>query len=135
MGPVLKFSKARNDMSRVVDRVQAGEPAVIERRGVKFLITSFDEERELLAGAFGFHPQVLADGPGVGIILPELGVHSEGDTLEQAEEELVNAAIDYAEDWHAVLRNAPNHVDRRGWVWRITMADDRDAVRRILFGR
>jgi prevent-host-death family protein len=135
MVPSLKFSQARNDLSRVVDRVQAGEPAVIERRGVRFLVTSLDEQRELLAGAFAFHPEVLSDGPGVGIVLPELSIHGEGDTLEEAEEDLVGAAIDYAGDWHDLLHTAPNHADRRGWVWRITLAEDRDAVRRIIFGR
>jgi len=135
MVPSLKFSEARNDLSRVVDRVQAGEPAVIERRGVRFLLTSLDEQREVLAGAFGFHPEVSFGEPdGVYLWLPELAVYGEGETLDEAEEDLVDEALVYVREWFDELHSAPNHFGNRGWVWRLAMADDRDAARHVLFG-
>ena len=135
MVPIHKFSRARSQMSRITDEVQAGGLAVVERRGFRMLLTSFDEQRELLEGGFEFHPEVLLDGDGVGIWLPELPVHGQGETLEQAEDDVIDAALDYADMWFDQLHRAPNHVGNRGWVWRLAMADDRDALRRVLFGR
>ena len=135
MVPSLKFSQARNGLSGVVDRVLAGEPAVIDRRGGRVLVTSFEEQRQLLEGCFQFHPEVRFGEPdGVYIWLPELAVYSEGETLDEAEADLVDEACVYVEEWFAELHSAPNHVGNRGWVWRLAMAEDRDAVRRVLFG-
>ena len=135
MVPSLKFSEARNDLSRVVDRVLAGEPAAIDRRGRRVLITNWDEQRQLLEGSFRFHPDVRPGQPdGVYIWLPELAIYGEGETLEAAENDLLDEASVYVGEWFEELHSAPNHVGNRGWVWRLAMADDRDAARRILFG-
>ena len=135
MVPSLKFSQARNDLSRVVDGVLAGEPAVIDRRGGRVLVTSFEEQRQLLDGCFRFHPDVRLGQPdGVYIWLPEFAIYGEAETLEEAESDLLDEALVYVEEWFEELHSAPNHVSSRGWVWRLAMADDRDAARRVLFG-
>jgi hypothetical protein len=131
----IKFSEARRDMSRVVDRVEAGGIAVIERRGFKVLLTSFDEASDLLAGAFDFHPVVYpGDDGSVAIWLPELAEYGTGDTLAEAEEDLIDAVLEYVADWYELFHDAPNHAGNRGWVLRLALADDRHAVRRIVFG-
>lgn len=135
MTAAIKFSEARRDMSRVVDQVEAGSVAVIERRGFRVLLTSFDEARQLLAGAYDFHPVVYAGDDGsVYIWLPELEVHGHGSTLADAEEDLITTALEFAEDWYDLLQQAPNQSAKRGWVLRLTLADDHAEVRRLLFG-
>jgi hypothetical protein len=135
MAPVYKFTEARNDLSRVTDEVQAGGVAIIERRGFKVLLTSLDEQRELLAGCYSFHPEVLvADDGSFSIWLPELAIYGQGDTLEAAEDDLASAALEYVGDWFDVLHRAPNHAGNRGFVWRLAMADDVAAAHRVLFG-
>ena len=133
--PSLKFSEARNDLSRVVDGVLAGEPAVIDRRGKRVWVTNWDEQRQLLEGCFQFHPDVRLGQPdGVYIWLPEFAIYGEGETLEAAEADLIDEALVYVREWFDGLHAAPNHIGNRGWVWRLAMADDRDIARRVLFG-
>jgi hypothetical protein len=135
MVPSLKFSEARNDLSRVVDGVLAGKPAMIDRRGGRVLITSVDEQRQLLDGCFQFHPDVRLGQPdGVYVWLPELAIFGEAETLEAAEDDLVDEALVYVEEWFNELHTAPNHAGNRGWVWRLAMAADREAARRVIFG-
>jgi hypothetical protein len=135
MAPSLKFSQARNDLSRVVDGVLAGTPVVIDRRGQRVWVTSVDEQRELLAGCFQFHPEVRRGQPdGVYIWLPEFAIYGEAETLAEAEDDLLDEALLYVEEWLDELHAAPNHSNRRGWVWRLAMADDRETARRVVFG-
>jgi hypothetical protein len=135
MVPSLKFSQARNDFSLVVDGVLAGAPVVIDRRGQRVWVTSVDEQRELLEGCFRFHPEVRMGQPdGVYIWLPEFAIYGEAEILAEAEDDLLDEALVYVEEWLAELHAAPNHAGRRGWVWRLAMAHDREAARRAVFG-
>lgn len=135
MVPSLKFSEARNDLSRVVDGVLAGKPAVIDRRGGRVLITSVEEQRQVLDGCFRFHPDVRrGQSDGVYVWLPEFAIYGEAETLAAAEDDLLDEALVYVDEWFDDLHAAPNHAGNRGWVWRLAMADDREAVRRVIFG-
>ncbi len=134
MAASYKFTEARNDMSRISDQVQAGGVAIIQRRGFKMLLTSLDEQRDLLAGCYAFHPEVLIEDGSVSIWLPELAIYGRGDTLDAAEDDLVDDALAYVEDWRDHLHKAPNHAANRGYVFRLEMAEDREAAHRVLFG-
>ena len=136
-GPLIAtypVSVARPRLSPLLDEVQEGRAVVIERRGFKALVTSLDAEEKLLARCYGFNPEVHVAGSGsVGIWLPELTLHAQGATLEEAEDDLVDAVTDYVADWHSLLRNAPNHADRHGWVQRIMLAADHERIKSLLF--
>ena len=56
---------------------------------------------------------------GYSVMLPELGVHGEGASLVDAEDDLVEAVLEYCDDWHDRLLDAPNHRDRRWWVFMV----------------
>jgi hypothetical protein len=129
------ISEARPRLSPLLDEVQQGKVAVIERRGFKALVTALDAEEALLARCYGFKPEVSFSPSGAVVIwLPELALHAQGASLEAAESDLVDAAIDYAEDWQSFLKNAPNHAERAGWVQRLKIAGEPAQVRRVLFG-
>lgn len=128
------ISQARPKLSPLLDQVEQGDVAVIERRGFKALVVRLDDEQELLARCYGFTPEVRMDPSGAAHIwLPELKLNAQGASLDEAEEDLVVAALDYVEDWLGFLRKAPNHADRAGYVQRLRLAGDPEQVRDMLF--
>ena len=52
---------------------------------------------ELLGACCPFSPEVFIDEDEVGIYLTELDVHGVGATLEEAEDDLIEAALEYVE--------------------------------------
>jgi hypothetical protein len=129
------ISEAARSLGSLADDVAAGHVRVIERRGgPKMVLTSLALQREMLGRCYGFHPEVLSGSAGgVSIWLPELAVYGQGESLDDAESDLVQAVLDYVEDWHDMLQFAPNHAARSGYVLRIDLAESPAQVRQILF--
>jgi len=92
------------------------------------------EIAELLAAAFPFAPQVFAEKTGVEIWLPELEVYGQGSTLAEAQDDLIEAALDFVDAWEAELRAAPNPRGKSGHARRLQLAHDRARVAEVLFG-
>jgi len=81
------ISQARPKLSPLLDQVEQGDVAVIERRGFKALVVRLEDEQELLARCYGFTPQVRMDPSGAAHIwLPELALNAQGASLDDAEE-------------------------------------------------
>jgi hypothetical protein len=77
---------------------------------------------------------VFAEETGVEIWLPELEVYGQGSTLAEAQDDLVEAALDFVHAWEAELRVAPNQRHKSGHARRVQLADDRARVAEVLFG-
>ena len=128
------LTHARKMISGLMDSVLAGGLRVINRRQESVALVSAKALEQLLAEAYRFHPEVYFDGEsGVALWLPELGVGAEADDLPEAQDALVGAVLDYVASWEEELRRAPNHAARFGWVYRIELAEQRDAIRLMLF--
>jgi hypothetical protein len=131
----VQFTEAVRGMSRLASEVEHGRPFVIERRGSRFVLCSVEELESALRCCYRFDPEVFFDDDdSVAIWLPELDVHGEGSTLEEAQADLVDVVCEYVEAWQESLRHAPNHAGRRGWVRRLQLAEGEDGVRAVLFG-
>jgi hypothetical protein len=130
-----RATQARKQFSPMLDAVEKdGMVAVIERRGFHVVIESRDELDRILSRCFAFNPQVaFSDSGAVSIWLPELGIYGHGPSLEDAEADLVQATLDYVADWQRLLRYAPNHAEKDGYVQRIKLAGN-DGVHGLLFG-
>jgi hypothetical protein len=110
----------------VVRRDREAEPFVVARRDV------FD--RALAASAPFVVKASVADGQ-VSLWLEDIPVLASAPTLDEAEEEFLDALIDYADLWLSDLRNAPNHRASAPYVQRIAAwAGDRDEFRQLVFG-
>jgi antitoxin of RelE/RelB toxin-antitoxin system len=129
------FSEARSKLKHVYDDVERGNVAVIERRGSKpAVVWDRDDLAALLAERFPMDPQVSFDDGSVAMWLPNLPVHAEGASFDEAAEVLIDALGDYAELWEDQLRHAPNHKAKRGWILQVQLCgNDRDQIRRLLF--
>jgi len=132
---LMSFTEAQRSMSKVVDQVEHGEMVMFSRRQARFVIMEVAEAREAYECCYSFHPEVFfGDDDGVSMWLPELDLHGEGDSIEEAQSDLLEAVGEYLEDWRDELRRYPNHASRRGWVRRLAMAEDEDDLREIIFG-
>jgi hypothetical protein len=128
------LSKAREMFSGLMDKVVAGSLRVVDRRKDAVALVPAAAMDQLLAAAYPFKPEVYFDGEsGVALWLPELAVGAEGEGLEDAQEALVNAVLDYVASWEEELRRAPNHAARFGWVYRVELAEQPDRIRQMLF--
>jgi len=58
------ISQARPKLSPLLDQVEQGDVAVIERRGFKALVVRLDDEPQLLARCCVFTPEVRMDPSG-----------------------------------------------------------------------
>jgi hypothetical protein len=96
-------------------------------------------ERDVLDSALAaqhpFNVQVsFCDGQ-TSMWIDGVPVHGAGESYSEAEEEFLDALVDYAEAWVHELRFAPNHKANAGLVGRVLMfAGDRDELRSVVFG-
>ena len=67
---------------------------------------------------------VAAEGGGWVAFLPGLPVSGEGEDLDGALDDLLEALRDYAEDWNDHLRTAPNHQASWALVALVELSDD-----------
>jgi hypothetical protein len=129
-----KAREARDHFKELMDRAESGGVAVLRRNSTMVLV-----DRELfdsvLASRHPFDVKVsLADGQ-ASMWMDGIPVHGVGDSYDQAEEDFLDALVDYAETWIEELRFAPNHRAHGGLVERVLMyAGERDELRRVVFG-
>jgi prevent-host-death family protein len=128
------MTEARAQLPTLLERVRHGKWQLIGRRGrPEAVVASAAEVEDLLAACYSFSPEVFIEEDEVGIYLMELDVHGVGATLQEAEDDLIEAALEYVEDWEDHLHAAPNHRSNAGYVRRLELAGDAAGVRRVLF--
>ena len=116
--------EGRDHLKDVLDAADAGRPAVIRRDQQK--LAAVDAER-LVRFLMSVRPagvQAVAENGGWSLFIPGLPIAADGDTLENATAELIEALRDYAEAWVERLSHAPNHSDNWGLVQLISLATD-----------
>ena len=122
-------TEARRQLPSLLDKTQKGQWQLIGRRNRReTILADADEIGALLSTGYRFHPEVVMSEDDVGLWLPELNTHATAKTLDEALQELGEAMLDYAEDWENHLRHAINHRDNLGYVRRIELAGDVNAV-------
>ncbi|MGL4175155.1 MAG: type II toxin-antitoxin system HicB family antitoxin [Dermatophilaceae bacterium] len=114
----------RDHLKDVFDAAAAGVPASVTRDRVRVAAVDADRLVRYLSVLNPANAQVVAENDGWSVFLPGLPVAADGDTLDEALDEVVLALRDYAEAWAARLRHAPNHADNWGLVQVIELSDD-----------
>ncbi|MEA2023921.1 MAG: prevent-host-death protein [Actinomycetota bacterium] len=106
---VRSSTNARDNFSTVLDEAAEGAATVIERRRQRVVVV--DQARFLAAIEPSLPtPVAVPEDDGWSLMLPGLPVAAEGPTFDDAINEFVDALVEYAEDWEARLRTAPNHA-------------------------
>ena len=129
-----KAREARDHLSELMDRAENGGVAVVRRRSPMVLV-----EREVLDSAlatqFPFDVKASVTEGQTALWMDGLPVHGIGDSYDAAEDDFLDALVEYAEDWMEELRFAPNHRENRPLVDRVLMyAGDRGELRCVIFG-
>jgi len=126
--------EARDHWREILDRVEGGVVAVV-RRTSPVVLAPRALVADALAELYPFDVKVSVQPDEVAMWLDGVPVHGAGPTYAEAVECFLDALVEYAQDWVADLRHAPNHRRNGGLVAQVIMyADDRDELRTLVFG-
>jgi hypothetical protein len=108
----------------LLDVAHTGRVTTLERDRELFAVIDGDVLRAHLATLRPSRAVVAAEGGGWAAFLPGLPLSGEGDDLDTALEDLIEALREYAHDWNERLLNAPNHHDNWAIVTLVELSDD-----------
>ena len=118
------YTQARQQFRAVLDAASSGFVTTIDRDDERFLVVSAEQQRRDQAALRPSRASVVAEGGGWAVILPGLPIHGDGETFDDALDDAVDALREYAEDWNARLRLAPNHAQNHVVVELVELSDD-----------
>jgi antitoxin (DNA-binding transcriptional repressor) of toxin-antitoxin stability system len=119
-------TEARAHFSALIDAAEAGVPATVRRDRLRAAIVDADRLRHFLVTVRPARAEVVAEAGGWSILLPGLPIAADGETFDQALNEMVAALREYAEDWADHLRHASNHEKNWGLVQIIDLSSDEE---------
>lgn len=117
-------SEARAHFSALIDAAEAGVPTTVRRDRRRAAVVDADRLRHFLVSVRPARAEVVPESGGWSIMLPGLPIAADGETFEDALDEMVAALREYAEDWADHLRHASNHEQNWGLVQIIDLSSD-----------
>ncbi|WP_091524156.1 prevent-host-death protein [Microlunatus soli] len=117
-------SEARDHISNLLDASEAGKPATIRRGRARAAVVDAGRLRYFLARTRPARAQAVREAGGWSVMLPGLPLAADGETFDEALDEMVEVLREYAADWTDHLRHAPNHADNWGLVQIIELSSD-----------
>lgn len=117
-------TEARKHFSALIDAAERGVPATVRRDDQRAAVVDAERLRYFLTRMRPARAQVVPEAGGFSIMLPGLPLAADGETFDEALDELVDALREYAVDWADHLRHAPNHADNWGLVQIIDLSTD-----------
>jgi predicted RNase H-like HicB family nuclease len=127
------FTAARANLRSVFDAAREGLVTTVVRGSQRFVVVNASDLRADLSWLRPANAVVSAEGGGWAAVLPGLPVAGEGDTFDEAVDDLIEALREYADDWNARLYRAPNHRRHRAVVALVEVSND-DQLREWIRG-
>ena len=118
------FSSARVHLKEVLDRADRGQIVTIARGHEKSAVLSADKLRELLTQTVRPQIQVAHEDDRIIVFMESRPFVSEGLTVDDALDDLIESLREYAEDWVEHLSGAPNHAGNWALVELVTLSSD-----------
>ena len=118
------YTAARTHFRDLLDMAHTGRVTTVERERERFAVIGGNVLRAQLATLRPSRAVVAAEGGGWAAFLPGLPLSGEGDDLDGALEDLIEALREYAQDWNERLLNAPNHRGNWAIVTLVELSDD-----------
>lgn len=120
----MQYSRARSELADLHEHALAHLPTRITRRRSDAAVLVSESDFVGLLSAFEFHPEVIFEEGSTAIWLPELAIWGRGATFVSAKDDLIDEVAQllavFEEDER--LRNAPNIVPQRPWIYRLMAA-------------
>ena len=117
-------AEARKNFKHLLDAAEEGLPASVRRESRHSAVVDADRLRHALTCLRPSNAEVVAEAGGWSIFLPGLPLAADGVDLDEALDEMVQVLREYAEDWAARLRHAPNHADNWALVQIVALGSD-----------
>jgi hypothetical protein len=117
------YSDARAHLKDLLDAADEGRPATVARDSRRVAVVQLEQLRTLLSAAVPA-PMAVPENDGWSLIMPSLPIAADGSSLDEALDDLIVALREYAEDWNARLRLAPNHQGNWRLVQLVDLSDD-----------
>jgi len=134
----MKFTEARNNFTSVIDRVQRLSPVIIKPRkqseDYTFLLNEKLVHRLLRDVQFRIVVMPEEDGS-VTVGIDELELYVNGETIEEAIDELAEDIIAYAQDYMNNpdrYFNAPNRRDHFPYLFKVLLHNNKEEVKQFL---
>jgi len=119
-------TEARAHFSALIDAAEAGVPATVRRDKWRAAVVDAERLRRFLSTVRPARAEVVAEGGGWSILLPGLPIAADGETFEEALDEMIATLREYAGDWADHLRHASNHEQNWGLVQIIDLSSDEE---------
>lgn len=126
------FTEGRNHFKDLLDAAEQGRTATVRRDAGRTAFVSADRLRYFLS-RIASRAEVVHEEGRWWVFLPEVSISADGETFDEAIDEMVWELRDYAEDWHDHLSAAPNHEGNWGIVQLVDLSND-DQLREWLRG-
>lgn len=118
------YTAARSNLRLLLDTANTGRVTTLTREHETYAVVDAEVLRRHLLRLVPSHAAVVAEGGGWAAVLPGLPVHGDGQTLDDALDDCMNALREYAQDWNDRLLNAPNHRDHWPLVQLVELSTD-----------
>lgn len=134
IGHEYKARDARDHFKDLLDAAESGGVAVINR-DIPVVMVRRDSFDRLVALRAPLDVKAAVSDNQFAFWLEGVPVHAAASDLDAAEDEFLNALIDYADAWFETLRHAPNHAKNGDLALRVaSLAGDREELRHAVFG-
>jgi predicted RNase H-like HicB family nuclease len=127
------YSEARARLKDLLDAAENGWVATVRRDARTAAVVDSEQLRYFLAKVLPARAEVVAEDSGWSMFLAGLPIGADGETLDAAVDEMIDALREYAADWQDHLRHAPNHQENWGLVQMVSLSTD-DQLREWLVG-
>lgn len=118
------YTSARAHFRDLLDVAHTGRVATVDRDRDRFAVVDAGVLRAELAALRPAGAVVAAEGGGWSAFLPGVPVSGEGDDLDAALDDLIDALRDYSAAWNERLLDAPNHRGNWALVALTELSDD-----------
>lgn len=118
------YSEARANLRGVLDAANSGVVTTLERDHTRFAVVDGELLRSQLAALRPARAVVTAEGGGWSAFLPGLPIAGEGENLDAAIDDLIDALRDYAIDWNDRLHLAVNHQENWALAALVELSSD-----------
>ncbi|SEB56043.1 Antitoxin of toxin-antitoxin, RelE / RelB, TA system [Paramicrobacterium humi] len=118
------YTQARTHLKDVFDDAKRGRTVTLQRDNDVVAVTAVDRLRDYFARTVSSRVSVTREDGIVIATMEGRPFASEGATITDALDELVEALREYAEDWDERLQYAPNHRDAWGLVQLVRLSSD-----------
>lgn len=125
------FTEARKSLKHILDSAEDGAVVSIERGDRVTVVTDRDRLRDLLIRAVPSTARVIAEADAWVIVIPDSPFAAEGQTLDDALDDLIENLREYASEWPQQFASAPNHAGNWALVQLVNLSTD-EALREWL---